>query len=111
MTTLENIRKKKLEQMMRAQQDKLQNQMQEQAQAQQQIEKMEMLVRQFLEKDALERYGNLKTAHQEKALQLLVVLFQAIQKGQVQGKIDNPTLKKILEQITPKKKEFKIRRK
>ena len=110
MPTLEEIRKKKFEELMRSQQDKLQQQSQEQSQIQQQIEQMEMIVRQFLSSEALARYGNLKTAHQEKALQLLVVLFQAIQKGQVQGKIDDATIKKILEQLTPKKREIKINR-
>ncbi len=110
MPTLNEIRKKKLEELMRLQQEKLQQQAEEQAQVQQQIEYMESVVRQFLTKEALARYGNLKTAHQEKALQLLIVLFQAIQKGQVQNKIDDSALKKVLEQLSPKKKEIKIKR-
>ena len=110
MPTLEEIKKKKLEELMRLQQDKLQQQSQEQAQIQQQIEQMEEIVRQFMTKEAIARYGNLKTAHHEKALQLLVIIFQAIQKGQIQSQIDDSTLKKILEQLTPKKKEIKIKR-
>ena len=88
----------------------MQQQSQEQGQIQQQIGHMENIVRQFMTKDALTRYGNLKTAHQEKALQLLLVLFQAIQKGQIHGKINDSTLKKVLEQLTPKKREIKIKR-
>lgn len=110
MPTLDEIRKKKLEELMRLQQDKVQQQAQEQAQIEQQIEQMEGIVKQALTKDALARYGNLKTAHQEKALQLLVILFQAMQKGQIQSKIDDSTLKKILVQLTPKKREIKIKR-
>ncbi|HLG23505.1 hypothetical protein J4204_04235 [Candidatus Woesearchaeota archaeon] len=110
MSTLEEIRKKKLEELTRLQQEKLQQQAQEQSQLQQQIGQIESTVRQFFTKEALARYGNLKAAHQEKALQLLLVLFQAIQKGQVQGKIEDSLLKKILEQLTPKKKEIKIKR-
>ena len=106
MPTLDELRKKKLEELMQAQQQKAQ----EQGQIQQQIEQMEGIVRQFLTKESLARYGTLKTAHQEKALQLLVVLFQAIQKGQIQGKVEDALLKKILEQLTPKKKEIKIKR-
>ena len=97
MPSLEEIRKKKLEELTRLQQEKLQ----EQSQLQQQIEQVENTVRQFFTKEALARYGNLKAAHQEKALQLLLILFQAIQKGQVQGKIEDSLLKKILEQLTP----------
>ena len=110
MPTLEEIKKKKLEELMRLQQEKLQQQAQEQAHMQQQIEYVEEKVRQFFTKEALARYGNLKAAHAEKAVQLLLVLFQAIQKGQVHGKIDDSVLKKILEQLTPRKKEIKIKR-
>lgn len=110
MATLDEIRKTKLENMMNLQQEKIQQQSQEQAQIQQQIEQMESIVKQFLTKDALIRYGNLKAAHKEKALQLLVVLFQAIQKGQIKGKIDDSLLKKILEQLMPKKRDIRIKR-
>jgi len=110
MPTLDEIRKKKLEELMQAHQQKAQQQDEDQSQLQQQIEQMEEVIRQFFTKDALSRYGNLKTAHQEKALQLLVVLFQAIQKGQIRSQIDDSTLKKILEQMTPKKREIKINR-
>ena len=110
MPTLDEIRKKKLEELMRMQQGKLQEQAEQQDQIQQQVEQIESVVRQFFTKEALARYGNLKAAHKEKALQLLVILFQAIQKGQVKGKVDDPTLKKILEQLAPKKRDIKIRR-
>ncbi|MBS3113900.1 hypothetical protein J4448_02260 [Candidatus Woesearchaeota archaeon] len=106
MPTLDDIRKRKLEELMHLQQEKSQ----EQAQIHQQIEQMENIVKQFMTKDALARYGNLKTAHHEKALQLLLILFQAIQKGQIQDKINDSTLKKVLEQLTPKKKDIKIKR-
>ncbi|MBI4143335.1 hypothetical protein HY487_00460 [Candidatus Woesearchaeota archaeon] len=110
MPTLDEIRKKKLEELMRLQQSKLQQQAEQQAQIQQQIEHMESVARQFFTKDALARYGNLKSAHQEKALQLLLILFQAIQKGQIKGKIDDLTLRKILEQLAPKKRDINIKR-
>ena len=110
MPTLDEIKKRKLEELMQMQQERMQQQTQEHAQIQQQIEQMESVAKQFMTKEALARYGNLKTAHQEKALQLLLVLFQAIQKGQVHGKIDDSTLKKVLEQLTPKKREIKIKR-
>lgn len=110
MSSLDEIKKRKLEELMRLQQNSLQQQANEQAQVQQQVEQIESVVRQFFTKEALARYGTLKTAHREKALQLLVVLFQAIQKGQVQGKVDDSTLKKILEQMTPKKRDIKITR-
>jgi len=109
MDELEKIRKKKLEQLQSMQQGNIQNQMQEEAQAQEQIEQLEALVKQKLTKDALQRYGNVKAAHPEKAVQLLVVLAQAIQQGQI-DQVDDNTLKQILIKLTPEKKDFKIKR-
>jgi len=77
---------------------------------QQQVAQIEEVVKRVLTKEALARYGNLKTAHQEKAVQLLLVLLQAMQKGQIKGKVDDAMLKKLLEQMEPKRKEFKISR-
>ena len=82
----------------------------EEMQLQQQIQQLEMLVKQKLTKQALERFGNIKPAHPEKAIQLLAVLGQAIQSGQITDQIDDDQLKEILMKITPEKKDFNIRR-
>jgi len=102
---LEEIKRKKLEELQRAKQA----QIQEEARLQQQVEQLEAFVKQAFTKDALERYGNLKTAHPDKAMQLLVILGQAIQKGQI-NQVNDSQLKEILMKLTPDKKEFKIRR-
>jgi DNA-binding TFAR19-related protein (PDSD5 family) len=81
----------------------------EQMQLQQQVQQLEMLVKQRLTKQALERFGNVKAAHPEKAIQLLAVLGQAIQSGKIE-EIDDDQLKEILMKLTPEKKEFNIRR-
>ena len=110
MPSLDEIRKKKLEELMRSQQDRTQQQAEEQAQVRQQIEAMENAVKQFFTKEALARYGNLRAAHAEKAIQLLLILFNAIKTGQVKSKIDDSALKNLLERLTPKKKEIKIKK-
>jgi programmed cell death protein 5 len=84
--------------------------LQKQAELRQQIQQLEMLVKQRMTKEALERFGNIKSAHPEKAIQLLAVLGQAIQSGQIDEQIDDEQLKDILIRLTPEKKEFKIRR-
>ncbi len=73
-----------------------------------QIEQLESIVKPVLTKQALERYGNLKTAHPEKAVQLLFVLGQAIQSGRTDS-IDDEQLKSILIRMAPEKKEFRMR--
>ena len=110
MDELEEIKKRKLEELQKQQGVDLQQQVDEQAQLQQQIEQLEAVVKQLFTKEALIRYGNVKAAHPEKAVQLLVVIGQLMQQGKVQ-KIDDAQLKEILKQLTPQKKEFKINRK
>jgi programmed cell death protein 5 len=106
MDELEELRRRKLEDLQRRQ---AQQQFSEEAQLRQQIEQLESVVRQSLTKEALQRYGNLKTGHPEKAVQLLVILAQLIQNGA--ERIDDEMMKKILVRLTPQKKEFKINRK
>lgn len=110
MDELEEIKRRKLMELQKQQEEQLQQQTQEQQQLQAQLEQLETVVKQFLSKDALQRYGNLKAAHQEKAIQLLVVLGQAIQQGQIKEKIRDEQLKNILKQMQPEKKEFKIKK-
>lgn len=112
MDELEKIKLQKIKELQQKQQEQLQNQAQEQIQLQQQIHQLEAVVKQFLTKEALQRYGNLKTAHPEKSIQLLVVLSQLIQQQKIKGKIEDNLLKSILQQIFPqKKKKFTIKRK
>lgn len=105
MEELEQLKKKRLEQM---QSEQLQN-FKEESEFQQQVEALEDIVRARLTKDALQRYGNLKTAHPEKAIQLLAVLAQAIQAGQIK-QVNDDQLKFILGKLS-EKKEFRITRK
>ncbi len=109
MDELEEIKKRKLAELRAAQLNQLQQQAQEQEQLQQQIQQLEMIVKNIMTKEALQRYGNLKTAFPERAVQLLVILAQAIQSGQI-NKIDDNTLKEILKKLSPQKKDSKIRR-
>ena len=109
MVTLEEIKKKKLDEMMLQQQNMQQN-IQDQAKIQQQIEQLESIISQFLTREALVRYGSLKAAHPEKATQLLVLLVQAIQSGRIKSQIDDASLKKVLQQITPRQRDIKIKR-
>ena len=107
MDELEEIKKRKLEELKQQQES---GQQDEQAQLQQQIQQLEGIVKQAFTKEALERYGNLKTAHPDKAVQVLAILGQAISSGQL-TKIDDTQLKELLTRLTPEKKEFKITRK
>ncbi|MEA3429991.1 MAG: DNA-binding protein [Nanoarchaeota archaeon] len=101
MNELEELRHKRLEQ--------LQQQQKEVEEFNQQISTLEQFVRQHLTKEALSRYGNLKAAHPEKAVQALTLLAQIIQTGKL-PMIDDKQLKDILQRMQPPKREFKITR-
>jgi len=109
MNELEDIKKRKMEELQRSQLGSMQQQASEEEQMKQQIAQLEMVVKQALTKEALERYGNLKAGYPEKAMQLLIIISQALQSGQVKT-IDDNTLKELLKKLSPKKKEIKIRR-
>jgi len=109
MYELDELKKNRLEELKRLRQASYPHQIQEEMQIQQQISQLEDFVRQHFTKEALSRYGNLKTAHPERAVQLLVMLTQAIQAKHIKT-IDDKMLKEILLRSTPQKKEFKIKK-
>jgi DNA-binding TFAR19-related protein (PDSD5 family) len=98
MSTLDEIKQRKLQVL------------QEHQQTQQQIAQLESSVKQYFTTEALQRYGNIKAAHQETALKLIVMLAQALKAGQLKQKIDDRTLKKLLTQLA-QKRDIKIVRK
>ena len=109
MDEMEEIRKRKLHELRKNQLEKIQQQSQEEQQLQQQIHQLESMVKQVLTREALQRYSNLKTAFPDRAVQLLVILAQAIQSGQI-SKVDDNTLREVLKKLSPEKKEFNIKR-
>lgn len=110
MDELEAIRQKKLEELEQQIKEQAGQQAGEEIQLKQQIEQLEAVVKTKLTKEALERYGNIRAAHPEKAVQVLVVAAQLIQAGQAEM-IDDEMLKNILVKLTPQKKDFRITRK
>ena len=98
MSDLDYLRQRKLEQM--------QEQYQQQLQLQQQVAQLEELVKKKLTKEALERYGNVRLANPELAIQAASVI--------VRSKIElvnDEQLKSLLGKLAGPKKEFKIIRK
>ena len=74
----------------------------------QQIKQIEDLAKKYLTKEALLRFGNLKLAHQEKAIQAALAITQMVQSG-FNEKVDDAMLKEILEQLQQEKKETTIK--
>lgn len=110
MSDIEEIKRKKLEQMQRQYQSEAENQIQQEAQVQQQVDALEAMVKTKLTKEALQRYSNIKAADKEKSVQVLLMLAQAFQSGQI-DRIDDMQLRKLLMLMSSGKKEIKITRK
>ena len=78
---------------------------------QKRVEEMELFVRRNMTGDALSRFGIVKSAHPEFALQAIVTLNQLIHSNQVNLPVDERTLKYLLGELQKQKQEFNIIRK
>jgi len=111
MNDIEEVRKRKLEDLQNNYMSQQRKELKKQIQLQQQIELLESVAKQFMTGEAISRYGNIKSAHPEKAIQVIAIIAQAVESGQLKGKLDDENFKKLLQQITPEKREFKFNRK
>ena len=72
---------------------------------------MQMALMQILEPEARERLNTIKLTRQDFARAVEQQLVMLAQNGRIQNKITDEQLKVILQQVTPAKREFNIRRK
>ena len=63
-----------------------QNKQGEEQEFQQQVQQLEAIVKQRMTKEVMQRYGNVKAANPQKALQLIAILGQFIQSGSNAGR-------------------------
>ena len=84
-------------------------QQQENADMKQQIAEVESVVKNYFTPEALQRFGNIKTAHPELATKIIAIIAQAIQSGQLKSAITDEQFKGLLEQLT-KTRDIKIKR-
>lgn len=104
---LEEIRRRKLEQ--------LQQQQDYQAEASRQADVVDAqrqnILRGILTAEARERLGTLKIAYPDIAAQVEDRLIMLAQSGRLNEQIDDATLKEILARLVPSKREITIKRK
>jgi len=79
----------------------------EHIQIQQQLEALEVRAKQVMSKEAIERYGNIKSAYPELALQVVAFISQQ----NVKEKISDEQFKEFLRQIQKPRRDVKIVRK
>ena len=82
----------------------------DQEKIQQQIAALEANAKQWLSSEAITRYGTLKSAHPQKALQAMVIIAQLAQQNQLKAKLTDAEFKQLLQQLEPQKRQTQIRR-
>jgi len=73
------------------------------------IKELESKLGLILEKEALERYYNIKSVNPELAMNILQYLIQLFNSGMLRKKLSDKEFKQVLEKLMPKKKEPKIK--
>lgn len=78
---------------------------------QQKILEIETLAKKYMAQEAITRYGTLKRAHQEKALQAIALIAQLASNNQIKEKITDEQFKQLLIKLEPEKRQTRIIRK
>ena len=86
------------------------NEQEEKQKIEQQVAVLDDLAKQWMSKEAVMRYGALKAAYPERALQVAALIGQLVQQGQLKQKISDAELKSLLMHLQGQKKETKIKR-
>ncbi len=90
---------------------KIEHDIKEQIKLQQQITALENIAKRYMTNEAISRYGTLKSAHPELAIQVIAIIAQGVEMGQIQEKISDEQFKDLLMRIQKPKKDIKIQRK
>lgn len=103
---LDAIRRKKLEELQRAQAEKI---VRDEQESEYKAQK-ELILRQILTPEARERLGRIELAYPEVTENIENQLISLAQSGRVNKVIDDATLQDILRRVMPKKRDIKIER-
>jgi programmed cell death protein 5 len=97
---LEDIKKRRLEELKQSYERQSQKDNLEEAEAEKQLGAIEESVKARFTKEALERFGTLKLAHPEKAMQLIMAIAHAINQGKLTGMLGEDQMKEALKQLS-----------
>ena len=107
---LEELRRRKMAQLQQSQESQLQQQAMMEERAKQMEAERQAIMRQLLTPEARERLAKVRMAYPDVAAAVEERLIRLMQMGRIQNQIDDATLKAILRQISPQRREIKIER-
>ncbi|VUT25237.1 MAG: DNA-binding protein [Candidatus Methanolliviera sp. GoM_oil] len=107
---IEEIKRRRLQQMMASQQDQSLRQGQEEALKKEYEVKKKEVLRKIMTPEARERLNNIRVAKPEFAMAIEEQLIALASSGRLKSMITDEQLKMILSQIQPKKRDIKIKR-
>ena len=84
------------------------SEVEERKKIQQRILEIENIAKAYMTQEAITRYGTLKSAHPEKAIQAIALVAQLASQNQIKEKITDQQFKALLMKLEPEKKETKI---
>lgn len=108
MDELAELRKKRMLELMKAQQQNVA--INEEQQINDAIAMMEREIRIYLDDKAYERLNNIKLVNKDMAIKAIYLLYQLKATGKLVRKLSDDDFKKLLMQLMPKKREPKIMR-
>ena len=114
MSELDEIRRKKMEELQKQQElanKQMQQQVDQQAQQEQFDAQLNQAVKQIMTPEARSRLTNLKLTRPELVKQIEIQLIQSAQAGSLKGKVTDDQLKVLLSQLAGQKRDIRITRK
>jgi len=108
--SIEEIRKKKLQEISNNDIAQLEEQQAGMQQMNQQIALIESVAKQFMSKEAISRYGAVKMAHSETAIKAIAFVAQAAQLGHIKEKLKDEDFKIILQEVKEGKTKFTFKK-
>ncbi len=108
MDELSELRKKRMLELMKAQQNN--PQINEELQMAEALAVMEKEIRNYLDDKAYDRLNNIKLVNKDMAIKVIYLLYQLKTAGRLVKKLSDEEFKKLLLDIMPKKREPRIMR-